>query len=1188
MFALLRLQAALLPLFASLHTGHGHFQCPLECVGTFVVPSDRGVRVISGPAAKKVGKIIKDLTETRPSSPDDEITIAGEKVPVPSKVKSQMRNALNTFPELSPVFLDILRNRGPISSPVGKQRFSSSGSQEEPVTPVRNPEQTVGPDAPLARLPDHFRPSEPRPFEKPIGPDTFGRLVPGQRKPRNNPQASGSPEFFVPKPFDPDTSGPSNDQSSRSKGPLDSKFFGPKRSKPQFFGQPEEQIPSDIESSESEEFEPTRPTEKFPRSKKTEPNPNGAQKSSLPDTSDESSPEDSLPSGPQNDFPLSSKNFKPDSSSEPEDGMPVDNEPLGPSESSPQNDFPFSSKTLKPDSSSEPEESTPGDNKPFGPSESEESSNPDSFSPEGSSEPSSSGGSNPTFSKSSLLPSHPAKTADSKFSRPSGFPPSSQSERQPSRPTDELSTPEANEKTPEVSLPDLVNVPPKDKRIPEDVRSYLKFLEDNPSLFVPVYKILVNKGVRFPDLRRPFDHVTINGKRVNLPRPITAAFTVRINDQTFTLPRDADKLATFASQHPEQLPAITTAIRQLGGTLTPDNTGRVSSFTLFDKKTGLPHSVTPRIVVNGRRFTLPNDMEELVRTIEKRPQLFHKILPILETFGARPQRSPSGEIRSIEFRGRNFPVRSVTPVPVFIRGRRYNIPADLERILAQPDSQVVGELISALQRSKVPVVVDNDTGNVVGIERDGVRIPFPVTIRLGIKLGGRHFLIPRDLPSIVTQLERHGVPTDVLNVLYNNYGIIPVRGPDHDVTAIEFNGKRYPIKPQPKTSIEVGGHRLMLPRDNRKLVRLFQERKIPLDQLLRTIQNAGYRLVPGPNGVLQTAHKGYDVIKLPVGIRMLLSINGVKYRIPQDIPHIVELLRTIRNEAAVEKILDNLKTFGVDVRKGPGQVTLSFNGEKQTFPLNQEHTFNRPGTGGISGSVVSVNFNGRWYRLPKDAKDLVTAVRASGPEVIALLVKTLQSNGVKVNLTPSGDDIVSFVIQGRVIPVPSNGGNIGHQRTSPAGHAHGSDEDSPNRFRVAIRGREFVIPDDIGRLPKLLPGFQYGELITALHRAGHKLEVDDQGMFYGMRVHGGRLVNFPVRFSVSVFADRKGRPYRVPKELEQLARVLPLHRWNWNAVRKTLENAGIEIRGGNGGAPHLIGFQGQFYKVAKSHGGAGY
>lgn len=1145
MLTLPRLQAVLLPLLASLHMGHSHSQCPLECVGSFVVPTDKGTRVISGSAAKQVGRIIKDLSETRPSSPDDEITIGGEKYRVPSKVKSQMRSALNTFPELSPVFLDILRNQRPISSPDGKQPFPSSSSQEETLTPEGSQERPSGPD--MSRLPDKVRPTESRPDHH-----GFGPFAPGQRAPKNRDETSGMPDSFLPKPSNPETFRPSNDQpDDEIEGPLDTTFPDRKRPKPQPFEKPKERIPGDINSSEPEEFQPESSNENFPRSKESEPFSSGVRKPSSPETSDQSSPEDSLPSVSPNDFPFSSEKFKPDSSSE-------------------------------------PEESIPGDNEPFSTSESEESSNPDSFNGDGSLQPSSSGASKPTFSNPSNFPSHPINAPDSKFPRPSGFPPSSQPGERPSSPTAEHSAPEANEGNPEVNLPDIVKVPPKDKRVPEDVRSHLKFLEDNPSLFVPVYKTLVNKGVTFPDLRRPVDHVIVDGKRINIPRPITVAFPVRIEGHTFTLPRDADKLATFASQHPEQLPAITTIIRQFGGTLRPDNTGRVSSFTLFDKETGLPQSVTPRVFVNGRPFTLPKDMEELVRTIEGKPKLFHHILPILETFGARPRRSPTGEITSIEFRGRKFPVHSVAPVPVFIRGRRYNIPSDLERILEQPDSQIIGELISALQRSKVPIVVDNDTGNVVGIEREGVRIPFPVAIRLGINMGGRNLLIPRDLPSIVTLLERHGVPTDVLNVLYNNYGIIPVRGPDHQVIAIEFNGKRYPIKPQPKTSIEVGGYHLTLPRDSPKLVRLIQERKVPLHQFLRTIQNAGYKLVPGPDGMLHTAHKGYDVIELPMRIRMLLTINGVRYRIPQDISRIVELLRTTRNEAAIVKILHSLELFGVDVRKEPGQVTLAFNGKKHIFPLNTDSTAQKPGIGGAPGSVVSVNINGRWYSLPRDANDLVAAVRAIGPKAIPLLVRTLQPSGIKVNLTPSGDDIVSFTIQGRVIPVSRNGRDMPHHSEIPTGHVQSSAKGSSDRFPVTIRGRQFVVPEDIGRLPSLLPGFQYGELITAIHRAGHRLEVDDQGMFYGMRVQGGRLVRFPISFSVSVFADPKGRPFRVPNDLENLARVLPSRRWDWKAMRKTLQNAGIEMRGGNEGAPHSIGFQGRFFEIRNNHGGAGY
>ncbi|KAH8025543.1 hypothetical protein HPB51_009483 [Rhipicephalus microplus] len=1132
MLPLQRMQAVLLPLLASFRIGHCHSQCPMECVSSFIVPTDRGMRVISGPAAKTVGKIVKDLSETRPSSLVDEITFGGEKIPVSPKVKSQMRSALNTFPELSPVFLDILRNRRPVASPGGKQRFPSFGSQEETLTPGGSQERPSAPNT--SSFPDKVHPTGSRPDYH-----GFGFAAPSQRAPKNRDETPGLSNVFIPQPPNPETFRPSNDQpDDEVTGPLDSTHPAQKRPRPQSFWQPDERIPSDSNSSESQEFEPGSSNENFPRSKESEPFSSGVPKPSSPETSDQSSPEDSLPSGSQNDFHFSSERFKPESYS------PEFDTSLG------------------------------------------ESDNSDSFNSEGSSEPFSTGDSKPIITNPNNFPSHPINIPHSKFPRPLSFPPSSQPGERPSSATDEPSAPEAKELTPEVNLPDLVKVARKDKQVPEDVRSHLKFLEDNPSLFVPIYKTLVNKGVKFPDLRRPIDHVTVEGKRINLPRPITVAFTIRINGNTFMLPRDADKLATFASRHPEQLPTITTIIRQFGGTLKPDNTGKVSSFTLFDKDTGLPQPVTPRVFVNGRSFTLPKDIEELMRTIEGRPELFHHVLPILETFGAHPRRAPSGEISSIEFRGRKFPVHSVAPVPVFIHGRRYNIPADLERILEQPDSQIVGELISALQRAKVPIVVDNDTGNVVGIERDGVRIPFPVAIRLGINMGGRNLLIPRDLPSIITLLERHGVPTDILNVLYNNYGIIPVRGPDHQVIAIEFNGKLYPIKPQPKISTEVGGYHLTLPRDSQKLVRLIQERKITVHQFLRTIQNAGYKLVPGPEGMVSTAHKGYDIIELPRRIRMLLTINGVRHRIPQDMPRIVELLRTTRNAAAIGKILHSLELLGVEVRKENGHVTLIFNGERHTFPLNTDSTAQSPSADVPPGSVVSVNINGRWYSLPRDANDLAAAVRTIGPKAIPLLVRTLQPSGIKVNLTPNGDDIVSFVIKGRVIPVSRNGGEFTARSEIPAGNVESGARNSSDRFPITIRGRQFVVPEDVDRLPRLVPGFRYGELITAIHRAGHRLEVDDQGMFYGMRVRGGRLVRFPISFSVSVFAEKKGRPFRVPNDLEKLARMLPLHRWDWKAMRKTLANAGIEMRGGNEGAPHSIGFQGRFFEIRDTHGGA--
>lgn len=729
-------------------------------------------------------------------------------------------------------------------------------------------------------------------------------------------------------------------------------------------------------------------------------------------------------------------------------------------------------------------------------------------------------------------------------------------------------------------VPDQLNpidIPFEPRSVPEDIRPYLEMLIRNPDYFVPIYTLLTRKGVRFPDVSRPFTHVTINGRRVDLPRKVTVVFTVRINGQQFVLPRDGQRLLTYISQHPDQVPLIATILQQFGAVVTTSPGGQVTGFTLFGKPYVLPRPVSTRVTVNGRTFNLPRDIPNLIGFIQSNPQEFHRILPILESFGVRPRKSPTGEINTVVINGRTFPVRSVAPVRVVIHGRPYTIPADLDVLLKQPDSLVVGELISSLQKSQIPVTVDKDTGNVVGIVMDGVPIPFPTIVRLRVKLGGRVYRIPRDLPSIVTHLEQNGMPSTVLSLLYTYYGIIPVRDSNNVVVALSFNNKKYPVKvSQPQTNVVISGKRFVLPKDRDILIRTLEERRIDVDEFLRIVQEAGYKLMPDTDGVLRTIQKGFDVISLPVQIRLIVNINGVRYRVPEDLPRIVQVFKNIKSPGSIEPILASLSKMGVRVQRSPTHTTLIFNQRRYTFPTTpggRGGTYGEPEvpTGAVT---VRINFNGQWFTLPTQLDDLMTAVRSNGPMAIQLLIKTLRSNGVSVNLTPSGTDIVSIVIRGQVFTVPGG-------RVSPFG-GHGSNAG----LVVTIRGRQFTVPRDVGILPRALPGFQYGELILAVHRAGALFEVDEKGNFYGMR-YQGRLFKFSVIFRVNVMLRKGGRSYRVPGDLAELARGLaaPGHHWNWASVRKVLLNSGVEVQGGTAGAPRAIGFQGKFYELRGSRSG---
>ncbi|KAH7968447.1 hypothetical protein HPB52_008426 [Rhipicephalus sanguineus] len=674
---------------------------------------------------------------------------------------------------------------------------------------------------------------------------------------------------------------------------------------------------------------------------------------------------------------------------------------------------------------------------------------------------------------------------------------------------------------PDIPLPGGGFVPPDfmkpipfptvSQSVPPDILSYLELLVKNPDYFVPIYNILIKRGVQFPDITRPFNY------------------------------------------NPGQMTTITMILRRLGAVVTTNPSGQITGFILFGRRYPLTNPVTTQVVVNGRRFTLPQDLTSLISFVQSNPQAFHQVLPILITIGARLQKSPTGEITAIVIGGRTFPVRSVAPVRVVIHGRTYTIPADLDVILKQPGNIGVGELIAAFQKLRIPVNVDPGTGNVIGIVMDGVPIPFPVIVRLRVNLGGRVYKIPSDLPAIVTYLQQHGMPANVLAFLYNQFGIIPVRDSNNVVIAISFNNRRYPVPRQPETVITIGGVRFTLPRDAPKLVNMLLVRRIPIEQFLIVIQQAGYKLIPGPDGVLHSVQKGFDVIELPVNIRLIVNINGVRYRVPQDLPRIVQVFQTIRNPSAIEQILISLRKMGVIVQRGAAQITLIFNGQHFSFtftpggrPPGGEMPVQPPGT-----TTIRVSINGRWFSLPDQISDMMTFVRSSGPMAIQLLVRTLRSQGITVNLTPNGADIVSIIIHGQVYPVQGDG-------RLPSGS--GGIIDGRN-VQVIIRGRTFMIPRDIGILRRSLPGFQYGELILALHRIGAMLEVDQRGNFYGMRIQG-RLIKFAVIFRVNVMLDKSGHKYRVPLDLAELAQGLSSGRnWNWRIVRKCLMSCSVALLG---------------------------
>ncbi|CAN7937239.1 unnamed protein product [Ixodes hexagonus] len=739
-------------------------------------------------------------------------------------------------------------------------------------------------------------------------------------------------------------------------------------------------------------------------------------------------------------------------------------------------------------------------------------------------------------------------------------------------------------KEPQVPVvPEVTNVPqvPGVPEVPEppqeptvvdhtpfDVESYLDLLQKNPDFFVPIYWMLVRHGVTFPDLTKPVTWVIVHGKKVRFQKPVYVRYVITVNNHKFELPKDSRKFADFISSYPDLLPQVATVLQQFGATLITTASGQITGYKLFNKVVRLRTPVKTTVTINGNVFELPRDIVGLVGAIQNSPKALHVLLPLLTSYGVRTRKGPSGEIQVLTYSGHTYPVGDVSPVQVTIDNTQFSIPADLNRILSQPNKFWIGQLLAELQKQHVPLTVDPQTGNLVGIVVNQVPIPFPVIVRLRVRIENRYFNIPKDIPAMLNYLKTStvGVPTELLNDLYNLYGILPVRNSDRLVVAIEFNGKRYPVPQQKTTTLVVDGQTFLLPRDNAKLADILVNHQIQIKDFLLQIQLAGYKLLAGPDGVLSSVQKGFEIFQLPVTIRLVVTINNDRYRIPSDLPNLVAFMNKPEHSHVVEQIINNLIELGVQVRRDDGKIVLVFNGRE----------YNVNGGGGSPPQVapqeptMRIQFNGKWFKVPEEFGQLVATVRAGGPQAISFLVKSLKAHNIVVNLTPDGD-IASIVFRGKTYAFPLGGGS---------GGTAGGTLTSGN-VEITIRGQKFLIPRDLGVLPTRVRNFQYGELVVALHRLGIMLAVDDRGNFFGMRV-GGRLVKFGLTFRVAVILDKSGSSFGVPHQLGALAQGLASGNWNWSAVRRVLFASGVEVRGGATGAPREIGFQGKFYRIQRS------
>lgn len=454
----------------------------------------------------------------------------------------------------------------------------------------------------------------------------------------------------------------------------------------------------------------------------------------------------------------------------------------------------------------------------------------------------------------------------------------------------------------------------------------LGYLFSQPNYFSVIYQMLIQLGFKFPTLSEPIKSVKWGNLVIPFPQPLVVSYTVKVAGGTFLLPRDAQKLALYLSTHEREIVVVASLLRKIGGVFSIRGGSQITGFTIFNQSYSFTKPVVTEVIVNGRSYVLPKDIGAILVAVKNNPKEFYRIKILLEAFGVRFEKSNDHLIQGL-VQDKRYGVHILPGVRIRIDNKHYDIPADLESIFKSSDGLKVGALLSALQEKGVPVKVDEKTGVIVGIIIHKVLVPFPYVIDLRFKMGTTLYLIPRDLKKLIAVLEKKNMPTKILSILYNRYGVIPVRNADNVVIAVSFNGKKYPVKVQPLTAVVIRSRRFLLPRDTSKMVDFVAsfkgDEKIGFE-FLKALKVAGFMLINDDDGAMRSIQKGAQVINLDMELRIRVIYGKETYKVPKDLMRLVKEIRK-HGPSSIKRVTDQLKAFDVEVRKKGKKLTILFN-----------------------------------------------------------------------------------------------------------------------------------------------------------------------------------------------------------------------------------------------------------------------
>ncbi|KAK8777998.1 hypothetical protein V5799_020663 [Amblyomma americanum] len=277
---------------------------------------------------------------------------------------------------------------------------------------------------------------------------------------------------------------------------------------------------------------------------------------------------------------------------------------------------------------------------------------------------------------------------------------------------------------------------------------------------------------------------------------------VKLDGKRYRVPTDLERLVEIVrSLDPPQIRNIMQQLEQCGVIFARKGSKLVIMFNGIkyevNMKSGGDNGPSAALVINisNNTFTIPKDIKAAVSHASRNgPGAVKILIELLKAHGSKVNLSPTGDIISIVFEGKLYPVGGADEsVQVTIRGKKVWIPREMLSLHKKFKNFSFAEVVVALMKKGAKLDIDGEN-NFYGFRFKGRQMRFPKKFRVLVQVDktGKKYRVPGELGNLAKVLSKGNWDWKAVRATLRAAGI-EVAGKDGPVKNFSFQGKKFTV-----------------------------------------------------------------------------------------------------------------------------------------------------------------------------------------------------------------------------------------------------------------------------------------------------------------------------------------------------------------------------------------------------------